>query len=68
MNENAKKVANTVRVLRAEFKKFDKTTDDAVINLNSAINKVEAIQTRVNVLGKELKKADESFDENEEEE
>ena len=68
MNENAKKVANTVRVLRTEFKKFDKTTDDAVINLNSAINKVEDVQTRINVLGRELKKADESFDKHEEEE
>ena len=36
----------------------------AVRNLNQAIGHVEDIQTRVNVLGKELKKADESFDEN----
>ena len=68
MNENAKKVANTVRGLITEFKKFDKTTVDAVRNLNSAINKVEDVQTRINVLGRELKKADESFDKHEEEE
>ena len=64
MNENAKKVANTVNVLNEEFKKFDNTTIKAVRNLNQAIGHVEDIQTRVNVLGKELKKADESFDEN----
>ena len=64
MNENAKKVANTVSVLSEEFKKFDDTTIKAVRNLNQAIGHVEDIQTRVNVLGKELKKADESFDEN----
>ena len=68
MNENAKKVANTVSVLSEEFKKFDDTTIKAVRNLNQAIGHVEDIQTRVNVLGKELKKADESFDENLEEE
>ena len=64
MNENAKKVANTVNILNEEFKKFDNTTLKAVRNLNQAIGHVEDIQTRVNVLGKELKKADESFDEN----
>ena len=64
MNENAKKVANTVNILNEEFKKFDNTTIKAVRNLNQAIGHVEDIQTRVNVLGKELKKADESFDEN----
>lgn len=64
MNENAKKVANTVNILNEEFKKFDNTTVKAVRNLNQAIGHVEDIQTRVNVLGKELKKADESFDEN----
>ncbi len=64
MNENAKKVANTVNVLNEEFKKFDNTTIKAVRNLNQAIGHVEDIQTRVNVLGKELKKADDSFDEN----
>ena len=63
MNENAKKVANTVNILNEEFKKFDNTTVKAVRNLNQAIGHVEDIQTRVNVLGKELKKADESFDE-----
>ena len=68
MNENAKKVANTVSVLSEEFKKFDDTTVKAVRNLNQAIGHVEDIQTRVNVLGKELKKADESFDETLEEE
>ena len=64
MNENAKKVANTVNILNEEFKKFDNTTVKAVRNLNQAIGHVEDIQTRVNVRGKELKKADESFDEN----
>ena len=64
MNENAKKVANTVNILNEEFKKFDNTTIKAVRNLNQTIGHVEDIQTRVNVLGKELKKADESFDEN----
>jgi len=64
MNENAKKVANTVNILNEEFKKFDNTTVKAVRNLNQAIGHVEDIQTRVNVLGKELKKADESFNEN----
>ena len=68
MNENAKKVANTVNILNEEFKKFDNTTIKAVRNLNQAIGHVEDIQTRVNVLGKELKKADESFDENTEKE
>ena len=64
MNENAKKVANTVNILNEEFKKFDNTTVKAVRNLNQAIGHVEDIQTRVNVLGKERKKADDSFDEN----
>ena len=52
MNENAKKVANTVNILNEEFKKFDNTTVKAVRNLNQAIGHVEDIQTRVNVLGK----------------
>ena len=40
MNENAKKVANTVNILNEEFKKFDNTTVKAVRNLNQAIGPV----------------------------
>ena len=46
MNENAKKVANTVNILNEEFKKFDNTTVKAVRNLNQAIGHVEDIQTQ----------------------
>lgn len=67
MNANAKKVVTTVAVVRKEFEKFKDSTDGAVKNLNKALGSVEDIQTRINVLGREIKKADENFEKNLEE-
>ena len=67
MNANAKKVITTVAVVRKEFEKFKDSTDGAVKNLNKALGSVEDVQTRINVLGREIKKADENFEKNLEE-
>ena len=56
LNENADKISKVIFVIEDEFKKFDKSTEGVIKKLNSAMNDVNELQTRINVLGRELKK------------
>lgn len=56
LNETAGKVANVVRDIQKEFSNFDNSTAKALKKLDLATKDVEALQTRVNVLGRKLDK------------
>ena len=56
LNETAGKVAKVVRGIQKEFTSFDTSTKNVMKRLDGAVNDVEELQTRINVLGRKLKK------------
>ena len=56
LNETAAKVAEVVRRIKSEFDSFDKSTEGVLKKLDSSVKEVSALQTRINVLGRELNK------------
>ncbi len=67
LNETAGKVAKVVRGIQKEFTSFDTSTKNVMKRLDGAVNDVEELQTRINVLGRKLKKGAKSLEEVDEE-
>ena len=67
LNKTAEKVAKVVRGIQKEFSSFDSSTDNVLKRLDSALEDVQKLQTRVNVLGRKLEKGAETLEEVEEE-
>ena len=61
LNETAAKVAEVVRRIKYEFDSFDKSTEGVLKKLDSSVKEVSALQTRINVLGRELNKGSEEL-------
>ena len=61
LNETAAKVAEVVRRIKSEFDNFDKSTEGVLKKLDSSVKEVSALQTRINVLGRELNKGSEEL-------
>tara|TARA_A100001015_G_scaffold21541_1_gene24448 strand:- start:2401 stop:3288 length:888 start_codon:yes stop_codon:yes gene_type:complete len=61
LNETAAKVAEVVRRIKSEFDSFDKSTEGVLKKLDSSVKEVSALQTRINVLGRELNKGSEEL-------
>ena len=63
LNESAGEVAKILHKIQTEFSNFDSSTESVVRRLDLALKDVQKLQTRVNVLGKELEKGAESLEE-----
>ena len=61
LNDTAAKVAEVVRRIKSEFDNFDKSTEGVLKKLDSSVKEVSALQTRINVLGRELNKGSEEL-------
>ena len=61
LNETASKVAEVIRKIKLEFDNFDKSTEGVLKKLDSSVKEVSALQTRINVLGRELNKGAEEL-------
>ena len=54
LNETASKVAEVVRKINKQFKAFDESTISVKKRLEASVKEVDELQTRINVLGREL--------------
>ena len=63
LNETAEKVAEVVRRIKMQFDSFDKSTEAVTKRLEASIKEVSSLQTRINVLGRELNRGSEELDE-----
>ena len=63
LNESAGEVAKILHKIQTEFSNFDSSTESVVRRLDLALKDVQKLQTRVNVLGKELENGAESLEE-----
>ncbi len=63
LNETAEKVAKVVRRIKNQFASFDKSTETVLNRLDASIKEVNSLQTRINVLGRELNKGAEELSE-----
>ena len=61
LNETAAKVAEVVRKIKTQFDSFDKSADGVLKRLDASVKEVTALQTRINVLGRELNKGSEEL-------
>ena len=61
LNETAEKVAEVVRRIKTQFDSFDKSTEAVAKRLEASIKEVSSLQTRINVLGRELNKGAEDL-------
>ena len=61
LNETAEKVAEVVRRIKMQFDSFDKSTEAVTKRLEASIKEVSSLQTRINVLGRELNKGSEDL-------
>ena len=61
LNETAAKVAEVVRRIKSQFDSFDKSTDGVLKRLDASVKEVTALQTHINVLGRELNKGTEEL-------
>ena len=61
LNETAAKVAEVVRRIKSQFDSFDNSTDGVLKRLDASVKEVTALQTRINVLGRELNKGTEEL-------
>ena len=61
LNETAGKVAEVVRRIKTQFDSFDKSTEAVTKKLEASIKEVSSLQTRINVLGRELNKGAEDL-------
>ena len=50
-----------VRRIKSQFDSFDKSTDGVLKRLDASVKEVTALQTRINVLGRELSKGSEEL-------
>ena len=63
LNETAEKVAEVVRRIKTQFDSFDKSTEAVTKRLEASIKEVSSLQTRINVLGRELNRGAEDLKE-----
>ena len=63
LNETAEKVAEVVRRIKTQFDSFDKSTEAVTKRLEASIKEVSSLQTRINVLGRELNRGTEDLKE-----
>lgn len=54
LNETASKVAEVVRKINKQFKAFNESTISVKKRLEASVKEVDELQTRINVLGREL--------------
>ena len=62
LNQTAAKVAEVVRKIQKEFRNFDTSTESVSKRLEGALKDVNSMQTRINVLGRELDRGASSLD------
>ena len=62
LNSTAEKVAKVVRKIQSEFNKFDNSTSDVEKKLENSLKEVNALKTRINVLGSTLNRGAESLE------
>ena len=62
LNQTAAKVAEVVRKIQKEFRNFDSSTESVSKRLDGALKDVNSMQTRINVLGRELDRGASSLD------
>ena len=62
LNETAAKVAEVVRKIKTQFDSFDKSADGVLKKLDASVKEVSALQTRINVLGRELNRGAEDLE------
>ena len=63
LNETASKVAEVVRKINKQFKAFDESTVNVKKRLEASVKEVDELQTRINVLGRELDRGTEDLNE-----
>ena len=63
LNETASKVAEVVRKINKQFKAFDESTVNVKKRLEASVKEVDELQTRINVLGRELDRGAEDLNE-----
>ena len=63
LNETAGKVAEVVRKINKQFKAFDESTINVKKRLEASVKEVDELQTRINVLGRELDRGAEDLNE-----
>ncbi len=61
LNETASKVAEVVRKVTKQFKAFDESTINVKKRLEASVKEVDELQTRINVLGRELDRGSEEL-------
>ena len=62
LNLTAETVAKVVRKIQSEFNKFDNSTSDVEKKLENSLKEVNALKTRINVLGRTLNRGAESLE------
>ena len=62
LNETAGLVAEVVRKIKDQFKQFDASTEKVLTKLDASVKEVSNMQTRINVLGRELDKGAEQLE------
>ena len=65
LNETAGLVAEVVRKIKDQFNQFDASTEKVLSKLDASVKEVSNMQTRINVLGRELERGSEKLDINE---
>lgn len=63
LNETASKVAEVVRKINSQFKAFDDSTVNVKKRLEASVKEIDQLQTRINVLGRELDRGAEELKE-----
>ena len=63
LNETASKVAEVVRKINKQFKAFNESTANVKKRLEASVKEVDELQTRINVLGRELDRGAEDLNE-----
>ena len=63
LNETASKVAEVIRKINKQFKAFDDSTVNVKKRLEASVKEVDELQTRINVLGRELDRGAEDLNE-----
>ena len=68
LNKTAEKVAKVVSKINKEFSNFNFSTNSTLRKLDGAVNEIQKLQTRLNVLGRTLEKGAENLEEFEKDE
>ncbi len=63
LNETASKVAEVVNKINSQFKAFDDSTMNVKKRLEASVKEIDQLQTRINVLGRELDRGAEELKE-----